>query len=182
MCCIWCWFLWLALSEYAEWKCLVDCSVPLGSVMLRSWSDLGRRQEATAKPPVAAAAALQLAGALQGPLGLQLGGAQTTPLGPLSSLALNRCASSYMSICHTLFIMHAPHLQTSLQPARSGHYLNSTSFLHGAMQRFMCFLMLKSSAILLCLGCTGFSEIYKNASSLMHLPQTNMRPAPLEPH
>ena len=94
--------LWLALSEYAE--CLVDCSVPLGSVMLLLWLDLGRRQEATAKPPVAAATALQqLAGALQGPLGRQVGGAQTTPLGHLSSPALNRCASSCMSSCNHPF-------------------------------------------------------------------------------
>jgi len=32
-----------------------------------------------------------------------VGGAQTTPLGPLSSPALNRCASSYMSKCKLLF-------------------------------------------------------------------------------
>lgn len=51
-------------------------SVPLASVMLRSWWDLGGRQGATAKPPVAAATALQqLAGALQGPLGRQVGDA-----------------------------------------------------------------------------------------------------------
>jgi len=101
--------LWLALSESAEWTYLVECSVPLGSVMLHSWLDLGRRQGATAKPPVAAATALQqVAGALQGPLGPQLGGAQTTPLGPLSSPALNRCASSYLSTFHLVFVMHAP--------------------------------------------------------------------------
>ena len=106
--------LWLALNKSAECKCLVDCSVLLGSVMLCSWWDLGRQQGATAKPPVAAATALQVAGALQGPLGWQLGGAQTTPLGPLSSPALNRCTSSYIStfnlpLCHALL-----YLQTSL--------------------------------------------------------------------
>ncbi len=88
--------------------------------MRRSWLDLGRRREATAKPLVAAATALQhLAGALQGPLGLQLRGAQTTPLGPLSSPALNRCASSYMSKCKLLFSRALLYLQTSLQPATS---------------------------------------------------------------
>lgn len=57
--------LWLALSKCADWKCLVACSVPSASVMLRLWWDLGRRQGATAKPHVAAATALQqLAGAL----------------------------------------------------------------------------------------------------------------------
>ena len=112
--------LWLALNKSAECKCLVDCSVLLGSVMLCSWWDLGRQQGATAKPPVAAATALQVAGALQGPLGWHLGGAQTTPLGPLSFPALNRCASSYLSSCNHSFLSCMLHLQTSLQPATSG--------------------------------------------------------------
>lgn len=76
--------------------------------MLHSWLDLGRPQEATAKPHVAAAAALQVAGALQEPLGLQLRGAQTTPQGRLSSPAHNRCVSSYLATFHLTLVMHAP--------------------------------------------------------------------------
>ena len=171
--------LWLALGETAEWKCPADCSVPLGSVMLPSWLDLGHQQGATAKPPVAAATALQVAGALQGPLGLQVGGAQTTPLGPLSSPALNRCASSCMSSCNHPFC----HACSTCRLADSLLDQVTSWTAHCALQRFMCCSMLKSSAIVLSgVLCTSFCEWYQNVSSSVHLLQTAIGPALLEPH